>query len=141
MSPEVLKPLEEYAAAKKEKIESDAEQREWEKPHAADAAMEALAKRRFAADFPGAQVLKTGMTFATWKEMDTKSLAGTAGNWRFYKITPGAYRYKMGLALVKMPNRPLCQIREFQVTQQKAGAGFGAAKASLAGAGIFVKCP
>lgn len=141
MSPEVLQPLDEYVARLKAKIESDATTREWENPNFTDAALEALAKRRIAADFPGAQILKTGMTFTTWKEMDTESLAGTAGNWRFYKITPGAYRYKMGLALVKMPNRPLCQIREFQVTQQKAGAGFGAAKASLGGAGIFVKCP
>ena len=140
-SPEVLKPLDENVATKKEKIESDAARREWEKPHAADAAMEALAKRRFAVDFPGAQVLKTGMTFTTWKVEDTKSFVGSDSYWRFYKITPGAFRYKMGRALVKLPNRPLCQIREFQVTQKKAGAGFGAATASIAGAGIFVKCP
>lgn len=76
MSPDALKPLDDFVAQTKAKIESNEAQREWEKPHAADAAMEALAKRRFAADFPGAQVLKTGMTFATWKEMDTKSLAG-----------------------------------------------------------------
>lgn len=140
-SPEVLKPLDEFAAQTKAKIESDAAQRDWEKPNFTDAALEALAKRRLAADFPGAQILKTGMTFTTWKEMDTKSLIGSDSTWKYYKITPGAYRYKMGLALVKMPNRPGCQIREFQVTQQKAGAGFGAARASLGGAGIFVKCP
>lgn len=141
MSPEVLKPLDEYAAGIKAKIESDAAGREWEPPHAADAALEALAKRRFATDFPGSQVLKTGMTFTTWKVENTKSFVGSDSFWRYYRITPGAFRYKMGRALVKMPNRPLCQIREFQVTQPKAGAGFGAAKASIAGAGIFVKCP
>jgi len=48
---------------------------------------------------------------------------------------------RISIALVKMPNSSFCQIREFQVRQQKAGAGFGAAKASLGGAGIFVKCP
>lgn len=141
MSPEVLKPLDELVAAKKEKIETDAAGREWEKPHAADAALEALAKRRFAVDFPGSQVLKTGMTFTTWKVEDTKSYVGSDSTWRYYKITPGAFRYKMGRALVKLPNRPLCQVREFQITQAKAGAGFGAAKASIAVAGIFVKCP
>lgn len=141
MSPEVLKPLDEFVAAKKEQIETDAARREWEKPHAADAALEALAKRRFAVDYPGAQVLKTGMTFTTWKVEDTKSFVGSDNFWRYYKVTPGAFRYKMGRALVKLPNRPLCQVREFQVTQAKAGAGFGAAKASIAGAGIFVKCP
>lgn len=141
MSPEVFKPLDEYAAAKKEKIESDAAQREWEKPNFTDAAMEALAKRRFAVDFPGIQVLKTGMTFTTWKEMDKTSLIGSDSTWKYYKTTPGAYRYKLGLALIKMPNRPMWQIRGFQLTQHKAGGGFGAAKASVAEAGIFVKCP
>ncbi len=141
MPPEVLKPLDEYAAGIKEKIESDASEREWEKPHFTDAALEALAKSRFAVDFPGAQVLKTGMTFTTWKVEDTKSFVGSDSNWKYYKITPGAFRYKLGLALIKMPNRPMCQIRGFQLTQHKAGAGYGAAKASVAEAGIFVKCP
>ncbi len=73
--------------------------------------------------------------------MDKTSLIGSDSTWKYYKITPGAYRYKLGLALIKMPNRPMCQIRGFQLTQHKAGAGFGAAKASVAEAGIFVKCP
>ncbi len=141
MPPEVFKPLDEFAAGIKAKIESDAEQRVWEKPNFTDAALEALAKRRFAVDFPDIQVLKTGMTFTTWKEMDKTSLIGSDSNGKYYKITPGAYRYKLGLALIKMPNRPMCQIRGFQLTQHKAGAGYGTAKASVAEAGIFVKCP
>lgn len=141
MPPVVFKPLDEFATGIKAKIESDAERREWEKPNFTDAALEALAKHRFSVDFPGVQVLKTGMTFTTWKVEDTKSLIGSDSTWKYYKITPGAFRYKLGLALIKMPNRPMCQIRGFQLTQHKAGGGFGAAKASVAEAGIFVKCP
>jgi hypothetical protein len=141
MPPDALKPLDEHVAKQKEIIESAGASRTWQQPHAADAAMESLARRRAAIDYPGSQVLKTGMTFATWKVEDTKTFVGGDNFWRYYKINPGAFRYKMGLALIKMPNRPLCQIREFQVSQPKAGGGFGAAKASFAAAGIFVKCP
>lgn len=141
MSPEIFQPLDEFVARMKAKIETDAATREWEKPNFTDAALEALGKRKIAAEFPGSQILKTGMTYTTWKEIDTRTLLGSDSTWKYYKITPGAYRFKQGLALVKMPNSRFCQVREFQVTQQKAGRGFGAAKASVGGAGIFVKCP
>lgn len=32
--------------------------------------------------------------------------------------------WELGLALVKMPNRPVCQIREFQILQRKERAGY-----------------
>ena len=142
MSPEVLKPLDEYAAGIKAKIESDAAGREWEKPRTADAALEALAKRRVAADYPGGQVLKIGLDGANWSVRDGRENIGSNSNGtQYYLKIKGAYRIKTGRALVRLPNQPLCQIREFQVTQSKAGAGFGASNASIAGAGIFVKCP
>ena len=125
----------------KAKIEEDVKTRVWEQPNFKDAALEALARKEFPTDLPGVKVLKTGMTFTTWKAMDDTSFIGSQGDVRFYRITPGAYRFKLGLALVQLPNRPYCQIREFQATQHKAGAGYGAAKASIGGAGIFVKCP
>lgn len=139
--PEVLKPLDEKVAELKAKIEQDALNRSWTQPNFKDVALEALGRREIPTDFPGAKVFKTGMTYTTWEARDTTTYVGSDSKFRFYRITPGAYRYKRGLVLVQLPNRPFCQIREFQVTQYKAGAGYGAAKASGSLAGIFVKCP
>lgn len=141
MSLEVLKPLDEFVARMMGKIESDAATREWEKPDFTDAALEALGKRKIAAEFPGAKVLKTGMTSTTWAVRDSATFIGSDKNFRFYRITPGAYRYKEGLVLVQLPNRPFCQVRAFQVIQYKSGAGYGAAKAVGSDTGLFVKCP
>lgn len=64
-------------------------------------------------------------------------------DYKVYRTTKGAYRYKLGLALVKLPNQPFCQIRDFQVQQDKVGAGHAAARLHrpLGYTGIFVKCP
>ncbi len=140
VSPELFKPLDEKVAELKAKIEQDALNRSWTQPNYKDAALEALGRREVPTDFPGAKVFKTGMTYTTWEVRDTTTYVGSDSKFRFYRITPGAYRYKRGLVLVQLPNRPFCQIREFQITQYKAGAGYGAAKASGSLAGIFVKC-
>jgi hypothetical protein len=83
------------------------------------------------------------MTFATWKAEDDTSLVSQGTDYKVYRTTKGAYRYKLGLALVKLPNQPYCQVRDFQFNQYKAGAGYGAAKLTepIAYSGMFVKCP
>lgn len=127
----------------KAQITRDAQNRSWTPPPYSDTALEALVKRSYAEQFPGIKVYKIGMTFTTWKSMDDTSLIDIGSDYKLYKTTFGAYRYKLGLALVKLPNQPLCQIRDFQVQQNKAGAGYSAAKVSLpiGYSGIFVKCP
>ncbi|HLM02624.1 MAG TPA: hypothetical protein VK400_16340 [Pyrinomonadaceae bacterium] len=137
MPPEAFAALYKKADEFKAQIERDAPARGWTQPNFTDASLEALARREFPTDLPGARVLKTGMTYTTWQARDDKSYIGDG----FYRITPGAYRFKLGLALVKLPNRPFCQIREFQMTQHRTGAGYGATKASIGKTGIFVKCP
>lgn len=141
VSPELLRPLDQKVAELKAKIEQDALNRSWTQPNFKEAALEALGKREVVNDFPGAKVFKAGMTYTNWEVRDRTTYIGSDSKFRFYRITPGAYRYKRGLVLVQLPNRPFCQIREFQVTQYKAGAGYGAAKASGSLAGIIVKCP
>jgi hypothetical protein len=137
---EVLKPLEEKAAALQSKIEQDAPSRAWTQPKYTDAALEAIIRRQAIAEFPGVKVLKTGMDFTTWVARDDKSFVGSDSYFKYYRITPGAYRFKRGIALVKLPNQPFCQIKQFQLTQHKAGAGYGAAKPTISGGGVFVKC-
>ena len=141
MPMKMFAPLNEKADELKAKIESDAPNRSWKQPNFKDAALEALARREVPTDFPGAKVFKTGMDDTTWKVRDDTSLVGSGTGYKLYRTTKGAYRFKLGSALIKLPNQPFCQIREFQVTQYKAGAGFGAAKAWIAGIGVFVKCP
>jgi hypothetical protein len=142
---ELFKPLDDKITELKAKIESDAATRTWEdKTSFKDAALEAVGRRDILTDLPGARILKTGMADTTWAVMDGRtevgSVRGGGSIYRFYRINKGAYRYKVGRALVQLPNRPFCQIRAFQVTQYKAGAGYGAAQASSSDAGRFVKC-
>ncbi|MGI8786347.1 MAG: hypothetical protein ACR2HG_01115 [Pyrinomonadaceae bacterium] len=136
-------PLFKKADEFKAQITRDAQNRSWTPPPYSDAALEALVKRSYAEQFPGIKIYKIGMTFTTWKSMDDTSLIDIGSDYKLYKTTFGAYRYKLGLTLVKLPNQPLCQIRDFQVQQNKAGAGYSAAKVSLpmGYSGIFVKCP
>ncbi len=141
MPPDAFAALYKKADEFKAQIESDAATRSWTQLKLTDAALEALGRKQFSAELPGAKVFKTGMTYATWEVRDRTTYVGSDSKFRYYRIAEGAYRYKRGLALVQMPNRPFCQIREFQVTQQKAGAGYGATTAGVASTGIFVKCP
>lgn len=141
ISPEIIKPLDEKAAELKSQIEQDAQTKSWTAPKSQDAASEAAARRKFSATFPGVKVLKTGMTDSSWLVQDSKTeIASTNTGWRLYRVNKGAYRYRSGRALIQLPNQPYCQIREFEVTQYKAGAGYGAAQPWVADTGRFVKC-
>ena len=135
--------LDEKVAELKAKIDRDAPTRSWTQPQYSDPASEAMARRAYPSQFPGIKVYKTGMTYTTWKAMDDTSLASSGTDYKIYKTTIGAYRYKLGLALVKLPNQPYCQIRDFQVQQDKAGGGYSAPRMNLplGYTGIFVKCP
>ncbi len=140
--PQVLAPLNEKVDELKAQIARDAPPRSWKQPPYSDAALEAMVRQAYPAQYPGVKVFKTGMTFTTWKAEDDTSLVGSGTDYKVYRTTKGAYRYKLGLALVKLPNQPFCQIRDFQVQQNKAGAGYSAAKLHLplGYTGIFVKC-
>ena len=141
--PNLFAALDEKVNELKAQIERDAPTRSWTQPPYTDAALEGMARRAYPAQSPGVKVFKTGMTFTTWKAMDDTSLVGSGSDYKLYRTTQGAYRYKLGLALVKLPNQPFCQIRDFQVQQDKAGAGYSAARLHLplGYTGIFVKCP
>lgn len=138
---ELLKPHEAKIAELKAEIEEDAQTKDWTETKSKDAASEAAARRKFSAEFPGVKILKTGMTDSSWLVQDSKTeIASTNTGWRLYRVNKGAYRYRSGRALIQLPNQPYCQIREFEVTQYKAGAGYGAAQPWVADTGRFVKC-
>jgi hypothetical protein len=143
MPPDLLASLDEKVAELKAKIEEDAQTRHWTQPDYKDAAFEAIVRSAYPKQFPGVKVYKTGMTYATWKAEDDTSLVGSGTGYKVYRTTKDAYRFKLGLALVKLPNQPLCQIRDFEFHQDKTGAGYSAAKLylPLGYTGIFVKCP
>lgn len=140
MPARAFSPLYKVADEVKAKIAADVEARSWKQPKYSDASLEALGRRELAGDFPGAKAIKIGMTYTTWAVRDESTFVGSDSVWRYYRITPGAYRYKNGELLAQIPNRPFCQMREFTVTQRKAGGGYGAAKAYGSTAGTFVKC-
>ena len=140
---ENLSPLYEKADELKAFIEKGAETRSWKQPEYTDAGLQAMAKGAYPSSFPGSVVYKIGMTFATWKLENDTSYVGSSADYNFYRTTIGISRYKRGLALVKMPNQPLCQIRDFTIYQKKAGGGYGASQVlrPLGDRGVFVKCP
>jgi len=82
------------------------------------------------------------MTYTTWKAFDDTSLVGQGTGYKVYRTEFDKNRYKNGKALVKLPNQPFCQIRNFSLQQTRTGAAYSAAKvAGLGDKGIFVKCP
>jgi hypothetical protein len=139
---EALKPLYQQADELRAKIERDAATRTWTQPAYKDAALEGMVRAAYPKEFPGVRVLKTGMTYATWKAYNDTSLVGSTSEYKIYRIDWDKYRQKDGLALVQMPGQQLCQIRNFTLEQVRNGASFGAAKLLGVGrGGIFVKCP
>ena len=138
----VFKPLAGKLGEIKAKIESDASSVAPTLPKFSDAALEAIVKRRIAADYPGAQVLKIGLDGANWSVRDGRRNIGSDSlGTEYYLRIKGAYRIKTGRALVRLPNQPFCQIRYIELTQPKKGAGFDAAWAMVEKRGKFVKCP
>ena len=140
--PEIFVPRDAKVSELKAQIDRDAPTRSWKQPPYSDAGLEATVRSTYPGQFPGAKVFKTGMNYATWKSVDDRSVSGSGSDWTLYKDEVGAYKVKLGLALVKLPNQPFCQMRDFQFTQFRQGGGYSAAKLrGLGNTGIFVKCP
>lgn len=124
--------LELQAEELKKIIDETAPNRNFDQPQFQDAASQAIARREFTRRYPGIQFLKIGASYAAWKVTKTALGIPTA-------------RYRTGWALVKMPNRPYCQARQWSVAQTYSGGGrYAASQQNLSSGqsgGIFVKCP
>lgn len=115
-------------------VERDAPNRSFKQPPWHDASVEAFVKRKIAARFPGAQVVKIGLDYRTWVERESHSLVASDDYFNYYKVSYNSY--KRGEMLIKIPGRPFCQMQDFVV-----GRGKGALiDAGIGGSGVFMRC-
>lgn len=114
--------------------ERDAPGRSFKQPPWRDAAVEAFVKRKIAARFPGAQVVKIGLDYRTWVKRESHSLVASDDYFNYYKVSYNSY--KRGEMLLKIPGRPFCQMQDFVVGQGKGGL----VDAGIGGSGVFMRC-
>ncbi len=113
----------------KEKRIKAGESRTFTQPPNRDAVAENWIKQQYQSSLPGIQVLKIGSTYQDWRVFTNRVNIPTA-------------RYKRGWALVKLPNHPMCQAREWIIKQDYSGGGrYTANKVdSLGYTGILMQC-
>jgi hypothetical protein len=112
----------------------DAPNRSYKQPPYRDAAVEAVVKSSLAKEYPGVQVLQIGLDYRTWVKRQSLDYVASDDLFRYYRVSYNSY--KRGTALLKIPNRPLCQMQDFVV-----GLNGGAVvPAGVGGSGTFMRC-
>ncbi len=124
----------EKAAELKTKIEQGAPGRSFDTSATKDAAVESFIKGKFIAEYPGSQVLKASHSYPNWVKRESLSLVGSGTGYKLYKVEYNTY--KRGWVLMKMPNRPFCQAREWIVGQGAKGL----VVVSTSSQGTFMSC-
>lgn len=124
------------AAELKTKIDQGAPLREFKMSAAAarDAAVESFIRAKWVVEYPGAQILKTSHSYPQWAKRESLSLVGSGTGYKLYKVDYNFY--KRGWVLMKMPNRPYCQAREWIVGRGAKGL----VAVSTSSQGTFMKC-
>ncbi len=124
-----LDPYIQRAMQLKQRRETAGAERAFVQPPNRDAAVEQWVRGQYQSAIPGVQVLKIGSEYADWRIFTNRIGVPTS-------------RTKRGWALLKVPNRPICQGREWIVKQDYAGGGrYTANKVdSLGYTGILMKC-
>lgn len=118
----------------KEIVLRDAPNRSYKQPPWHDAAIEAFMKGKFAAEYPGAQVLKIGLDYKTWVKRQSLTYVASDDIFNYYKVNYNSY--KRGTALLKIPGRPLCQMQDWVVGQ----SGKALVAVAVGGSGTFMRC-
>jgi hypothetical protein len=126
--------VEKRADELKKLIEQTAPTRGWEPPPFADPAVESFIKAKYAAEYPGVKIFKSGLDYKTWVERKGLSYLGSDSSYRYYKVEYSYY--KRGWVLMRRPDQPFCQASEWIVGR----SGKGMVVVSLGGSGIFMKC-
>jgi hypothetical protein len=126
--------VEKRADELKKLIEETAPNRRWEPPPFADPAVESFIKAKYAAEYPGVKVFKSGLDYKTWVERKGLSYLGSDSSYRYYKVEYN--HYKRGWVLMKRSGQPFCQASEWIVGRSAKGM----VVVSLGGSGIFMKC-
>lgn len=123
------------AAELKAKIEQGAPGRSFRTSANRDAAVENFIKGKFRTEYPGSQILSSRVDYPNWVKRESLSLAGSGTGYKLYKVEYNFY--KRGWVLMKMPNRPFCQAREWIVGRGAKGL----VAVSTSSQGTFMKCP
>jgi hypothetical protein len=126
--------VEKRADELKAKVLRDAPNRSYKQPPHHDAAVESFMRGQFATEYPGAQVLKIGLDYNTWVQRKSLSYVGSDEIFRYYKVSYNSY--KRGTALLKIPNRPLCQTQDWVVGRGAKGL----VAVAVGGSGTFMRC-
>ncbi len=116
-------------------IDQGAPGRSFKQPSHKDPAVEAFIKGKFIAEYPGAQILRSGNSYPTWAKRESLSLVGSGTGYKLYKVEYNFY--KRGWVLMKMLNRPYCQAREWVVGRGARGL----VAVSTGSEGTFMQCP
>lgn len=112
----------------------DAPNRSYKQPPYRDAAVESVVKAALAKEYPGVQVLKIGLDYRTWVQRKSLDYVASDDLFRYYKVSYNSY--KRGTVLLKIPNRPLCQMQDFVVGL----SGGRVVPAGVGGSGTFMRC-
>lgn len=132
--PDAFEAVEKRADELRGMVERDAPGRSFKQPPYHDAAIESFMRSKFAAEYPGSQVLKIGLDYRTWVKRQSLSYVGSDEIFNYYKVDYNSY--KRGWVLLKMPNRPLCQAQEWVVGQGARGL----VAVAVGGSGTFMRC-
>lgn len=112
----------------------DAPNRSYKQPPWRDAAVEAVVRSALAKEYPGVQVLKIGLDYRTWVKRRSLDYVASDDLFRYYRVSYNSY--KRGTVLLKIPNRPLCQMQDFVVGLN----GGKVVPAGVGGSGTFMRC-
>ena len=123
------------AAELKAKIDQGTTGRSFKTSATRDAAVESFIKGKFVAEYSGSQVLSSRVDYPNWVKRESLSLVGSGTGYKLYKVEYNFY--KRGWVLMKMPNRPYCQAREWIVGRGAKGL----VAVSTSSQGTFMKCP
>lgn len=118
----------------KAKVLRDAPNRSYKMPPNRDAGVEAFMRGQFAKEYPGVQVIKIGLDYATWVQRKSLTYVGSDEIFRYYKVNYNSY--KRGTALLKIPGRPLCQMQDWVVGRGASGL----VPVAVGGSGTFMRC-
>ncbi|HEY5839820.1 MAG TPA: hypothetical protein VIT19_12345 [Pyrinomonadaceae bacterium] len=118
----------------KAKIDQGAPGRSFRTSANRDAAVDSFIKGKFRAEYPGSQILASRLDYPNWVKRESLSLAGSGTGYKLYKVEYNFY--KRGWVLMKMPNRPFCQAREWIVGRGAKGL----VAVSTSSQGTFMKC-
>ncbi len=116
------------------KVDRDGPGRSYKQPKYHDAAIESFMKGKFAAQYPGAQVVKIGLDYTTWVKRQSLTYVASDDYFNYYRVNYNSY--KRGTALLKIPGRPLCQTQDWVVGLD----GGKLVAVAVGGSGTFMRC-